>query len=78
MDRRSLTQDPFTLLRKRLLHETEVALLYGLRFPKRNPRIPVMEVGCAEWHPVFAARFWQDALDLNEPDPLALRAQARF
>jgi hypothetical protein len=63
-------------MRQRLLHETEVALLYGLRFPKRSPRIPIMEVGSAEWHPAFAAQFWQDALDLDESDPLARKMQA--
>ena len=66
MRRRSFALDPFTVMRKRMLHETEVALLYGLRFPKRIPRIPVMEVGRGKWHPVFAARFWQEALDIDD------------
>lgn len=66
MQRRSFTQDPFTVMRKRMLHETEIALLYGLRFPKRVSRIPIMEVGVGQWHPVFAAQFWQAALGLEE------------
>ena len=66
MSRRALARDPLTVMRKRILQETEVALLYGLRFPKRTPRIPVMEVGQAQWHPLFAARFWQEVLDLDE------------
>ena len=57
-----------------MLHETEVALWYGLRFPKRVARIPIMEVGVGAWHPVFAARFWQAALDLEELEPTDVRA----
>lgn len=66
MHRRSFTLDPFTVMRKRMLHETEVALLYGLRFPERHPRIPIMEVGQGEWHPVFAARFWEKTLGIGD------------
>ena len=53
-------------MRKRMLRETEVALLYGLRFPKRQPRIPTMEVGKGEWHPVFVAQF-------EETEPMAVK-----
>ena len=63
---RSFTLDPFTVMRKRMLRETEVALLYGLRFPNRIPRIPVMEVGRGEWHPLFAERFWREALGIDD------------
>ena len=32
-------------MQKRMIAETELALLIGLRFPDRMPRIPTMEVG---------------------------------
>ena len=65
---RSTARDPFTLLRKRLVRETEVALLYGLRFPKRQPRIPMMEIGKGVWHPDFAEQFWMEALQIKDRD----------
>ena len=60
-------------MRKRMLRETEVALLYGLLFPKRHPRIPTMEVGDGEWHPLFVAQFWQEALGLEETERRAVK-----
>jgi hypothetical protein len=57
-------QSSYATLRKRLIHETQVALHYGLRFPKRHPRIPTIEVGKGRFHPDFAARFWNEALGL--------------
>jgi hypothetical protein len=64
--------DAFQVLRKRLLHETEVALHYGMSFPDRHPRIPIMEVGKGAWNPEFAVQFWQDALDLEELETTTL------
>lgn len=52
-------------MRKRMIHETEVALLYGLRFPHRMVRIPTIEVGKGEFDPRFAAYFWNRVLDLH-------------
>jgi len=59
-------------LRRRIIHETEVALLYGLRFPDRAPRIPRVEVGRGAFAPAFAARFWTQTLGLDGTEPAAL------
>ncbi|MFH1109036.1 MAG: hypothetical protein V1790_07575 [Planctomycetota bacterium] len=59
-------------LRRRMIHETEAALLYGLRFPDRAPRIPRVEVGRGAFAPAFAARFWAQTLGLDETEPAAL------
>jgi len=48
-----------------MIRETELALLIGLRFPKRMPRIPTMEVGKGTFDPGFAERFWEQALELD-------------
>lgn len=53
-------------MRRRLVKETEVALTYGLRFPKRMPRIPSIEIGRAAFDPAFARKFWAKTLDLDE------------
>ena len=52
-------------VRRRIIHETEVALLYGLRFPDRAPRIPRVEAGRGAFAPGFAARFWAQTLGLD-------------
>ena len=57
--------DKFGALRKRMIAETELALLVGLRFPERVPRIPTMEVGKGTFHPEFAARFWSQTLGIE-------------
>ena len=54
-----------------MIAETELALLFGMRFPKRIPRIPTIEVGVGSFHPDFAAQFWSDALGLD-PSELAV------
>jgi len=61
----------YDILRRRMVHETEVSILYGLRFPERVPRIPTLEVGTGEFEPAFAAAWWSKALDLD-PAPTAL------
>jgi len=53
-------------MRRRLIHETEVALLYGLRFPDRSISIPTIEVGKGEFSPVFARHFWNHVLELSD------------
>ncbi len=55
-------------LRRRMIHETEAALLYGLQFPDRTPRIPRVEVGRGAFAPAFAARFWAQTLGLDETE----------
>jgi hypothetical protein len=57
--------DPLAALRRRLIKETEIALLYGLRFPDRHARIPTVEVGHGEFDPAFAAQWWADAIGLD-------------
>jgi len=57
--------DKFGALRKRMIAETELALLVGLRFPERAPRIPAMRVGTGTFRPEFAARFWAEALGID-------------
>ncbi len=57
--------DPLTAFRRRLIAETELALLVGLAFPERSRRIPTMEVHAGRFHPQFAIRFWEQALDMD-------------
>ena len=63
---RRFKPDAFSLLRKRMIRETELALAIGFRFPNRAPRIPVVEVGHGTFQPHFAEQFWQEALELDE------------
>ena len=63
--------ESYDQMRKRLVHETEVALLYGLRFPQRMPRIPTMEVSQGRFEPGFAQRSWELALDLRDSEEFA-------
>ena len=63
---RRLKDDVVARLRRRMVHETEAALLYGLTFPDRAPRIPTVQVGCGTFQPAFAARWWGEVLDLDE------------
>ena len=51
--------DSYDLLRKRMLAETELAILIGLQFPERAVRIPTVEAGTDRFDPEFSARFWQ-------------------
>ncbi len=57
--------DPLTTFRRRLIAETELALLVGWAFPERIRRIPIMEVHAGRFHPQFAIRFWEQALDMD-------------
>ncbi len=61
----------FATLRKRMIAETELALLIGLRFPERMPRIPTVEAGKETFPAEFAARFWAEALGIDMAKPLA-------
>lgn len=53
------------LLRRRLIRETEAALLFGITHPRQVPRIPTVEVGSARFHPQFAEDWWQQVLSLE-------------
>ena len=70
--------DPLAALQKRLIQETEIALLYGLRFPKRHARIPTVEVGHSRFNPTFAAQWWADALGLDEAALATLERSRRL
>ena len=59
-------------VRRRLIHETEAALLYGLQFPDRTPRIPRIEVGKGRFDPAFAAYFWGRTLGIDDTAITAL------
>lgn len=63
---RRIKEDFYARMRKRLVRETEAALLYGLTFPDRVPRIPTVQVGCGTFHPAFAAQWWCNTLELDE------------
>ena len=52
---------------RRMIRETELALLVGLRHPERATWIPTIEVGTGEFDSGFADRFWNDVLHLDKP-----------
>ena len=64
-------------MRRRMIAETELALLYGLRFPERSDRIPTLISGTASFHRSMTVQYWAKALGmeeaevahLNEPPP---------
>lgn len=62
----------FVSLRERMLRETELALLVGLESPRQVVRIPTIEVGKGSFHPLFAARFWEQALGLEADERASL------
>jgi hypothetical protein len=64
----------YAAMRRRMIAETELAVLIGLRFPDRMPRIPMMEVGRGSFHPKFAADFWAEALGIDAGELAALEA----
>jgi len=53
------------LWRRRLLRETEAALIFGLLHPERAPRIPTVLVGMAEFDSHWASRWWNQVLELD-------------
>jgi len=65
MQFRRLRQLSYEVLRRRMVRETEVALLHWLRCPEEAPRIPTVEAGKGVFHPHFAARYWADRLGLD-------------
>lgn len=52
---------------RRMIRETELALLVGLRHPKHATRIPTIEVGTGAFDSRFADRFWNEVLELDRP-----------
>lgn len=55
-------------MRRRLIVETEVALLYGLCFPERATRIPTLLSGTGSFQPSVTVRFWAQALGIDEAE----------
>ncbi len=60
-----LRQQTFDVLRRRMIRETEVALLHLLRCGDEARRIPTVEAGRGVFHPSFAAQYWSDRLGLD-------------
>lgn len=60
------------VVRRRIIHETEAALLYGLQSPDYAVRIPTVEVGKSRFDPVFAAHFWSRTLGIDDTELAAL------
>ena len=52
-------------VRRRMIMETELALIVGLSNPAKSRRIPIIEVGKGEFDPEFARAFWAEALELG-------------
>ncbi|MGB0714928.1 MAG: hypothetical protein ACPGXK_03565 [Phycisphaerae bacterium] len=52
----------FDVVRRRMIRETEVALLYGMCFPDRHPRIPSIQVGKGKFDRAYADQFWEEVL----------------
>jgi hypothetical protein len=54
--------------RRKLIRETEAALLAGLLHPNQSPRIPTVIVGTDRFDPKWSRCWWDRVLEL-EPDP---------
>jgi len=59
-------RESLDVVRQRIIHETEAALLYGLLTPDHAVRIPTVEVGKSRFDPVYAADFWNRTLGIEE------------
>lgn len=53
--------------RRRLINETQVALLFGLLHPGRHPRIPTVVDGAEKFDPDWSNRWWARVLELDQP-----------
>ena len=65
-------RESLDVVRHRIIHETEAALLYGLQFPESAVRIPTVEVGKRSFNPAFAANFWSRTLGIEETEQAVL------
>lgn len=52
-------------LRRKMIRETEVSLLFGMLFPHRVPRIPTVEIGKGSFDRRFAEAYWRDRLGID-------------
>ena len=59
--------DAYERLQQKMIHETELGLTFGLRFPDQVPRIPTVEVGTGSFDPELVEHYWIDRLEI-EPD----------
>jgi len=76
MWRRRTRTTELDVTRRRMIIETEIGLLIGLRFPERTPRIPTVHVGSGSFDPRFARAFWEEALgDLSGIEHLVDRVK---
>lgn len=55
--------------RRKLIRETEAALLFGLLHPEKNPRIPTVMVGMGQFDSRWAERWWNSVLELENAGP---------
>ncbi len=51
--------------RRKLIRETEFAILSGLLHPKQNPRIPTIMIGVGQFDSRWAAQWWESVLELK-------------
>lgn len=56
--------------RRRLIRETQSALLLGLLDPKRHPRIPTVVAGAGEFDREWSNRWWSSVLELDQPSAM--------
>lgn len=67
---RRAKEEAYATLRRHMIRETEAALLYGILFPDRVPRIPTVEVSRATgdaglkraapaFDPQFSEKWWE-------------------
>ena len=61
-----LSFDSFAAVRRRMIRETEEALLAALVSKERVPPIPMMEVGYGKFRPEFAEMYWKHTLGLTD------------
>ncbi len=67
-----LRRRPITSLdawRRRLIRETEAAMLHGLTHPEAAPRIPTVEVSRGRFERSFAAKWWSTVLEIGPERP---------
>jgi len=60
------SHDPLSRWRRRLIRETEAALLYGLTHPSEVPRIPTIEVRRGSFTQSFGDRWWSALFSHDE------------
>jgi len=65
-------RESLDVVRRRIIRETEAALLYGLLSPDHAIRIPTVEVGKGRFDPAFAAHFWKQTLGIDDAEFAAL------